>query len=96
MARLLTNRYGTQANPDEMVTLRSDETDHIVEVGRHTDAVVLTIRAAAPDLVPLPMRPALNGTAKLGLVTLNRRQAAPGLVILHQWLPTWIEELQRG
>lgn len=96
VARLLTTRYGSQANPDDMVTLRSDETDHIVEVGRHTDAVVLTIRAAAPDLVPLPMRPALNATAKFGLVTLNRRQAAPGMVILHQWLPTWIEELQRN
>lgn len=94
VARMLTSRYGTQANPEELVTLRSDETDHIVEVGRHTDAVVLTIRAAAPDLIALPMRPALNATAKFGLVTLNRRQATPGLVILHQWLPTWIEELQ--
>lgn len=94
VARILNGRYGSQANPDDMVTLRSDETDHIVEVARHTDAVVLTIRAAAPDLVALPMRPALNATAKLGMVTLNRRQAAPGMAILHHWLPIWIEELQ--
>lgn len=90
VARLLIGRYGPQANPDDMVTLRSDETLNIVEVARHSDAIVLTANAAAQGLVPLDMAPVLDATARFGLVTLGQRQEAPALRILREWLSGWI------
>jgi DNA-binding transcriptional LysR family regulator len=90
VARILIGRYGPQANPDDMVTLRSDETLSLVEVARRTDAIVLTANLAAPGLVSLPMLPPLVATARFGLVTLARRQEAPALRILREWLSDWI------
>ena len=91
VARLLINRYGPQANPDDMVTLRCDETMNIVEVARHSDAIVLTVNAVAGDLVRLDVSPALDATARFGLVTLSQRQEAPALRILREQLPLWVE-----
>jgi DNA-binding transcriptional LysR family regulator len=86
VARILIARFGPQANPDDMVTLRSDETLSLVEVARQSLAIVLTVNAAASGLVPLPMSPPLDATARFGLVTLSRRQEAPALRILREWL----------
>lgn len=90
VARILIGRYGPQANPDDMVSLRSDETLNIVEVARHSDAVVLTAHAAAEGLVPLDTAPPLAATARFGLVTLAQRQEAPALRILREWLARWV------
>lgn len=89
VARLLIDRFGPRANPDDMVTLRSDETLNIVEGARRSHAIVLTANAAAEGLVPLDMSPPLNATARFGMVTLSRRQEAPALRILRQWLQDW-------
>lgn len=96
VARILINRYGPQANPDDMVTLRSDETLSLVEAARQSQAIVLTALAAAPGLVPLPMAPALDATARFGLVTLAHRQEAPALRILRQWLARWVADNGKG
>lgn len=90
VARRLISRYGPQANPDDMVTLRCDETLSIVEVARRSHAIVLTVDAAAEGLVRLDVSPALGGTARFGLVTLAQRQAAPALRILLEWLARWV------
>jgi len=90
VARVLISRYGPQANPDDMVTLRSDETLNIVEVARRSHAIVLTANAAAEGLVPLDMSPPLAATARFGLVTLAQRQEAPALRILREQLPHWV------
>jgi DNA-binding transcriptional LysR family regulator len=82
VARILIARYGPQAHPAHCVTLRCDEVASLVEVAEHSDAVVLAIRAAAPTLVELSLRPALDATARLGLVTLARRTEAPLLTIV--------------
>lgn len=92
VARLMIDRYGPQANPDDMVTLRSDETLNIVDVARNSHAVVLTANAAAQGLVPLNMSPPLNATARFGLVTLAQRQEAPALRILREQLPYLVAE----
>ncbi len=42
-------------------------------MARTSDAVVLAIRASAPDLVELPISPALNANARFGLVTIASR-----------------------
>ncbi len=93
VARLLIGRYGPQANPDDMVTLRSDETLSIVEVARLSDAIVLTADAAAPGLVRLDMAPPLDATARFGLVTLAQREEAPALRILREQLPVWVDRV---
>lgn len=90
VARLLMARYGAAANPDDGITLRSDETHHLVEVARHSDVVVLTVCAAAPGLVELPLTPALQATGRFGLVTLARLSAAPALRIVREALPSWL------
>lgn len=84
VARILTERYGPAANPDDMVTLRCDDTPTLVEVARSSDAIVLTINAAARDLVQLNTVPALNATARFGLVTLDNRAEVPGLWIVRE------------
>ncbi len=93
VARMLIGRYGPQANPDDMVTLRSDETLNIVAVARLSDAIVLTADAAAPGLVRLDMAPPLDATARFGLVTLAQREEAPALRILREQLPVWVERV---
>lgn len=93
VARILMARYGPAANPDDMVTLRCDETLTIVELARQSDAVILTVNAVAADLVRLPIVPALAATARFGLVTLARRQEAPALRILREQLAVWIASL---
>jgi DNA-binding transcriptional LysR family regulator len=96
VARLMIDRYGPQANPDDMVTLRNDETLNIVELARRSHAIVLTANAAAEGMVPLDMSPPLDATARFGLVTLARRQEAPALRILSEQLPHWVAEFGAG
>ena len=81
VARILIERFGAQAHPDELVNLRSEEISSLLDVVRSSDAVVLTIRAAAPDLTELPMSPALNAKARFGLVTIATRTEPP---LLHK------------
>ena len=77
VARLLMERFGPSAHPDVLVNLRCEEISSLLEVARHSDTVVLTIRAAAPDLVELPLSPALNVNARFGLVTIAARTEVP-------------------
>ena len=64
LARILVERYGEHAHPQQMVTLLSDEISHLVALAQDSDAVVLAIRAAAPQLVALPLTPALDARAR--------------------------------
>lgn len=82
VARILTERYGPAANPDDLVTLRCDDTQTLVDVARRSDAIVLTIHAAGHGLVRLNTEPPLNATARFGFVTLDQRVEAPGLQIV--------------
>jgi len=50
VARALVERYGPQAHPSACVTLRCEEIPGLVDVVRHSDAILIAIRAAAPDL----------------------------------------------
>ena len=84
VARVLVERYGPQAHPAECVTLRCEEIASLVEVVRASDAVLLAIRASAPDLVELQLKPALASKARFGLVTLAGRAEPPSLSILRE------------
>lgn len=70
-------RFGPQAHPDNLVNLRSEEISSLLDVARKSDAVVLSIRASAPDLVELPVAPPLNVKARFGLVTIASRTQPP-------------------
>ena len=82
IARMLVEHYGPAAHPMECVTLRCEEIASLVDVVRASDAVLLAIRAAAPDLIELPLRPALSAPARFGLVTLAGRAEPPSLSIV--------------
>ena len=56
----------------------------LIELTRATDAVLLAVRAAAPDLVELSLEPALNVTGRFGLVTLARRTESPALELVRE------------
>lgn len=84
VARVLVERYGPGAHPSHFVTLRCEEIPSLVEVARHSDAVLLAIRAAAPDLIELRLQPELSATARFGLVTLSRRTTPPGVAVVRQ------------
>jgi hypothetical protein len=66
------------------VTLRCEEIPSLVEVARRSDAVLLTIRAAGPDLAELTLRPALAANARLAIVTLAGRSEAPALALVRE------------
>lgn len=93
VARILVERYGPRAHPGQFVSLRCEEIPSLVEVARHSDTVLLAIRAAAPDLVELKMQPALAATARFGLVTLRRRSAPPGLALVRELMARLLADL---
>lgn len=92
VAQVLVERYGAQAHPDACITLRCEEIASLLAVARESDAVLLAIRAAAPDLVELTLRPALSTTARFGLVTLRRRTQPPGLAVVRGLIATLLRD----
>lgn len=82
VSRGLVERYGPTAHPEQCVTLRCEEIASLVDVARSSDAVLLAIRASAPGLVELPVRPVMTVKARFGLVTLAGRVEPPSLAIL--------------
>jgi DNA-binding transcriptional LysR family regulator len=96
VARILVDRYGPRAHPDACVTLRCDEIPSLVDVARHSDTVVLAIRAAAPDLVELKLKPALAAAARFGLVTLRRRSSPPSLEVVRALMTELLVDTNRN
>ncbi|HYP69717.1 MAG TPA: LysR family transcriptional regulator [Variovorax sp.] len=84
VAAALVEAYGPQAHPSTCVTLQCEELQSLVDVARNSDAVLLAIRASAPELVELDMRPALQRVARFAVVTLARRTEVPTLRILRE------------
>lgn len=82
VARMLIERYGPQAHPARCVSLRSEELPGLVEVVRDSDAVLLAIRAAAPDLMELHLTPPLDARARFAAVVLARRSESPAWALL--------------
>lgn len=95
VARVLVQRYGPQAHPAECVTLRCEEIASLVEVARRSDVVLLAIRAAAPDLAVLRLQPALDASARFGLVTLDRRTVPPAVSLVRALMAQWLVEAPR-
>jgi DNA-binding transcriptional LysR family regulator len=77
VARLLIEQFGAEAHPDSLVNLRCEEISSLLDVARTSDAIVLAIRASAPDLVEIDLSPALNANARFGLITMASRTEPP-------------------
>lgn len=91
VARVLIERYGPQAHPDQMVKLRCEEISSLLDVARSTQTVVVAVRALAPDLVELKMSPPLNANARFGWVTLKSRTESPLARLLFQAARSMLE-----
>jgi DNA-binding transcriptional LysR family regulator len=92
VARVLVERYGRAAHPAGCVTLRSEDIPALVDVARNSDTVVLAIRAAAPDFIELPLQPALNFTARFGVVTLAGRSEAPAMPLVRKLVQEFLHD----
>jgi DNA-binding transcriptional LysR family regulator len=92
VARAMVERYGPSAHPAECVTLRCEEIHSLVEVVRESDAVLLAIRAAAPDLAELVIKPVMSATARFGIVTLAGRAEPPALPIVRKLVTELMRE----
>lgn len=86
VTRTLVAQYGAGAHPAACVTQRSDDLSSLAAVVRRSDAVLLAVRAVAPDLAEIPVVPALRASAHFGLVTRAGRSEAPALAIVRPLL----------
>lgn len=90
IGRLLLERYGPDAHPDKLVTMRSDSLPALLETVASSDIVYLGIKAlatsalASGQLVELNMSPALNSAARYGIYTLAGRTQPPSLEIVRR------------
>ena len=92
VARVLVERYGPDAHPARCITLCCEEIPSLVDLARHSDAVLIAIRAAGPDLVELVMQPALDATARFAMVTLAGRSEAPALAIVRRLMQGLLQD----
>ena len=92
VARAMVERFGPDAHPSVCVTLRCEELPSLIAVVRDSDALLLAIRNAAPDLVELPLKPGLSVPARFGLVTLVGRSEAPSLPIVRELMERLIHD----
>ncbi len=84
VASALVGLYGSAAHPDQALSVRCEDIASLVDVAQRSDAVLLSIRAAAPELVELELDPPMQVSARLGLVTLARRAAPASLEVLSE------------
>ena len=92
IGRILVERYGPSAHLPDVVTLGSEDIATLEQVVRASDAVLLAVRAAAPSLEELVLRPALHATARFGLVTLAGRSQPPLLAALRPLIGSLLQE----
>ncbi|MBO9644023.1 MAG: LysR family transcriptional regulator [Pseudacidovorax sp.] len=96
-ARALQERFGVQANPHVLVTLRCEEIAACLDVACASDAIFMGIVAAARDriaagaLVEIPLTGPL-GHAHLAVVTLAGRSEAPLLPMLRRFVQVQFSE----
>jgi len=86
--RILIDRYGPDANLDNLVNIKCSEISSLVDVANHSNVILLAIHRAAPGLKVLKVTPALNATAKFGLVTIANRTESPLLHHVRNFIDT--------
>lgn len=98
VARLLVERYGAQADPARLVSLRCEDVASLIEAVSDTDAIFLGIRAAARRqlaerrLAQLRVTPALEASARFAIVTLAGRTEGPNLTFLRDFVARHLKD----
>lgn len=92
VSRILVSRYGARADPRQLTTLECEDIVSLLETVGQTDAVYLGILGPAQsallrgELVTLPVQPALQAGARLGLVTLAGRTELPVMQVFREFV----------
>ena len=100
VARILVERYGTRADPGQLITLQCEEIASLIDTVSQTDAVFLGILGAVQDrldrgeLVQLPMQPSLDSGARFALITLTGRTELPILSEFRRFVTERFAQLQ--
>lgn len=96
VAGALVALYGSAAHPEQALSVRGEDIASLVDVAQRSDAILLSIRAAAPELVALALDPPMTVLARLGLVTLARRTAPASLEVLRDLAARLMVDLPEG
>ncbi|MEA9569067.1 LysR family transcriptional regulator [Polynucleobacter sp. AP-Nickl1-40-C4] len=75
--KTIIDRYGKDANLDNLVNIKCSEISSLVEVAQQSNTVLLAIRNSALELEELVLTPPLNATARFGFVTIENRTESP-------------------
>lgn len=100
VARLLVERYGPQADPEQLIILQCEEIASLIDTVRQTDAVYLGILGAvreqldSGELVHLPMQPPLGAGARFALITLAGRTELPVMAEFRRFVAERFAQLQ--
>ena len=91
VARLLVERYGSEASPQRWLHVSSEEIGALIEAVRNTDAIFLGVLAAtralldSGELVELKVDPTAGLNAQFAFVTLAGRTEAPALQLVRSF-----------
>lgn len=85
VGRILIERYGPEANLQKLINLRCGEISSLIQLAESSDAILLAIRNAAPQLTELKITPAINANARFGFVTVANRTESPFLVHIREF-----------
>jgi DNA-binding transcriptional LysR family regulator len=95
VARMLLERYGPQAHPQQCVNLRCEDIASLVAVAQQSDTVVLAIRAAGIGLAEIKTLPLLKANARLSLITLAGRSETPALAVVRSLIQRIVPRARR-
>ncbi|MGZ2749778.1 LysR family transcriptional regulator [Burkholderia stagnalis] len=71
--RELIERFGPDGHPDRLFNLQCGELGNLLELARQSETIVFCVRLAAPDLVEIPVQPAVDISARFSWVSLKGR-----------------------
>ena len=71
--KTIIDRYGKDANLENLINIKCSEISSLVEVAEHSNTVLLAIRNSALELEEITITPPLNATARFGFVTIENR-----------------------
>lgn len=91
--KTIIDRYGKDANLDNLVNIKCSEISSLVEVALHSNTILLAIRNSALELEEINLTPSLDATARFGLVTIENRTESPLLIHVRKFIEAALNEL---
>lgn len=91
--KTIIDRYGKDANLENLVNIKCSEISSLVEVAQQSNTVLLAIRNSALELEEIIISPELDATAKFGFVTIENRTESPLLLHVRKFIESNLEDL---